>query len=81
VWIGPEQAIADRKTWNVVFPTKLNLMKLAPAKNVADAMDKARAETPLTVTPWVEESPDGKLLRIREDAGYAQTSVKLKEAF
>jgi 8-oxo-dGTP pyrophosphatase MutT (NUDIX family) len=81
VWIGPEQAIADRKTWNVVFPTKLNLMKLAAAKTVADAVDMARAETPLTVTPWVEDGPDGKLLRIREDAGYAQTSVKLKEAF
>lgn len=81
VWIAPEQAIADRKTWNVVFPTKLNLMKLAAADTVADAIDKARAETPVTVTPWVEEGPDGKLLRIREDAGYAQTSVKLKEAF
>jgi len=81
VWIGPDQAIADRKTWNVVFPTKLNLMKLAAAKTVSDAVARAGREAPLTVTPWIEDGPDGKLLRIREDAGYAQTSVKLKEAF
>ena len=80
VWIGPERAIADRKSWNVVFPTKLNLMKLAETRTVADAVAGARANPPLTVTPWVEQSADGAILRIREDAGYAQTSVKLKEA-
>jgi 8-oxo-dGTP pyrophosphatase MutT (NUDIX family) len=80
VWIAPERAIADRKSWNVVFPTKLNLMKLAETKTVADTVAAARAKPPLTVTPWVEQSADGAILRIREDAGYAQTSVKLKEA-
>jgi len=80
VWIGPEQAIADRKNWNIVFPTKLNLMKLAGSRSVADAMAAARASQPLTVTPWVEQSAEGPILRIREDAGYAQTWVKLKEA-
>jgi len=34
----------------------------------------------VTVTPWVEAGPNGQVLRIREDAGYAQTSVNLKEA-
>ena len=29
IWISPSEAIADRKKWNVIFPTKLNLMKLA----------------------------------------------------
>ncbi|HWA89577.1 MAG TPA: NUDIX domain-containing protein [Rhizomicrobium sp.] len=80
VWIAPERAVADRKSWNVVFPTKLNLMKLAETKTVDDAVAKARAAAPLCVTPWVEQGPDGAILRIREDAGYAQTSVKLKEA-
>ncbi|MBV8977750.1 MAG: NUDIX domain-containing protein [Alphaproteobacteria bacterium] len=80
LWIAPQQAIADRKSWNVVFPTKLNLMKLAESPDVAAAIAKAGASTPLTVTPWVEQSADGPILRIREDAGYAQTSVKLKEA-
>jgi 8-oxo-dGTP pyrophosphatase MutT (NUDIX family) len=81
VWIGPEQAIADRKTWNIVFPTKLNLMKLARSTTVTEALRSARAEAPLTVTPWIENGADGQMLRIRDDAGYAQISVKLKEAF
>jgi 8-oxo-dGTP pyrophosphatase MutT (NUDIX family) len=80
VWIAPQRAIDDRKSWNVVFPTKLNLMKLAASRSVAEAVDVARAGTALTVTPWIEQSPDGAILRIREDAGYAQTSVKLREA-
>ncbi len=80
VWIAPQRAIDDRKHWNVVFPTKLNLMKLGASRSVAEAVDAARAHVPLTVTPWIEHGPDGAILRIREDAGYAQTSVKLKEA-
>jgi 8-oxo-dGTP pyrophosphatase MutT (NUDIX family) len=80
VWIGPNEAIADRKRWNVIFPTKLNLMKLAQSKNSADAIAAARKTTPLTVEPWVEEGPNGQVLRIREDAGYEQTSANLREA-
>jgi 8-oxo-dGTP pyrophosphatase MutT (NUDIX family) len=81
VWITPQRAIADRKTWNVVFPTKLNLMKLGGQSSVVAALAAARASEPVTVTPWIENGPEGQTLRIREDAGYAQTAVKLKEAF
>ncbi|MDB6097570.1 MAG: hydrolase [Gammaproteobacteria bacterium] len=80
VWITPHGAISDRKTWNVIFPTKLNLMKLAASSTVAQAMSAARQAPPLTVTPWVENGPDGQILRIREDAGYEQTSASMREA-
>lgn len=80
VWIRPEDAIADRKRWNVIFPTKLNLMKLAHSKTVADALTTARKAPPLTVMPWVEAGPEGNVLRIRDDAGYDQTSALLREA-
>jgi 8-oxo-dGTP pyrophosphatase MutT (NUDIX family) len=79
VWIRPRDAIADRKRWNVIFPTKLNLMKLSAANTVADALAFARNNPPLTVVPWVEQSPKGPRLRIRDDAGYEQTSTLLKE--
>ena len=79
-WISPAHAIADRKRWNVIFPTKLNLMKLAKSATVEAARAAARAIPPLTVTPWIEESPKGALLRIRDDAGYEQTSALLREA-
>jgi len=80
IWIGPNEAISDRKKWNVIFPTKLNLMKLAKSANVADAVAAARVATPLPVTPWTEEGPDGRILRIRDDAGYEQTWASMKEA-
>jgi len=80
VWIGPAQAISDRKKWNVIFPTKLNLMKLDGSRTVAEALSTARASKALPVTPWVENTPDGQVLRIRDDAGYAQTSANMREA-
>jgi 8-oxo-dGTP pyrophosphatase MutT (NUDIX family) len=80
VWIRPEDAIASREKLNVIFPTKLNLMKLARSKTVAEALKAARAAPPLTVTPWVEPGPNGNILRIRDDAGYEQTSASLRDA-
>ncbi|MBS0274462.1 MAG: NUDIX hydrolase [Proteobacteria bacterium] len=79
IWISPADAIADRKKWNVIFPTKLNLMKLAKSKTVADALAAADAGTPLTVTPWIEQGPNGPVLKIRDDAGYEQTTALLRE--
>ncbi len=80
VWIRPDEAIANRERLNVIFPTKLNLMKLATARSVDDAMRAAQSAPPLTVVPWVEKGPEGLVLRIREDAGYEQTSALMKEA-
>ena len=78
-WIAPGEAIADRKRWNVIFPTKLNLMKLAKTESVEAALAVARAAAPVTVMPWVEKGPQGPLLRIRDDAGYDQTSALLRD--
>ncbi len=79
IWIRPQEAIADRKKWNVIFPTKLNLMKLARSRTVEEAVAAARAVPPLTVEPWVEEGPEGSILRIRDDAGYEQTSASMRD--
>jgi 8-oxo-dGTP pyrophosphatase MutT (NUDIX family) len=80
LWISPTVAVTDRKKWNVIFPTKLNLMKLAKSASVAEAIEAARANPPLTVEPWIEKRPDGDYLMIRGDAGYAQTSALLRDA-
>ena len=63
----------------MIFPTKLNLMKLAKSNNVADAVKAARQTPPLTVEPRVEQGPNGPFLKIREDAGYEQTTALLRE--
>ena len=80
IWITPGEAISDRKKWNVIFPTKLNLMKLDACKTVDAAIAAARADKVLPVTPWVENGPDGQILKIRDDAGYAQTSANMRDA-
>jgi 8-oxo-dGTP pyrophosphatase MutT (NUDIX family) len=79
LWVRPEEAIANRLALKVMFPTRLNLMKLAPARSVADALAIARASTPVIVEPWIESAPDGKFLRIRDDAGYQLTRVPLRD--
>jgi 8-oxo-dGTP pyrophosphatase MutT (NUDIX family) len=79
VWITPDEAVADRKRWNIIFPTKLNLMKLAQSKSVDAALEAARAAPPLTVEPWVEQGADGAILRIRDDAGYEQTWTSMRD--
>ena len=80
IWIAPDQAINDRKKWNVIFPTKLNLMKLAQSRTVKDALETARKSPPLPVTPWVEQRDGVQVLRIRDDAGYAQTEASMRDA-
>lgn len=79
LWIAPAEAVADRKRWNVIFPTKLNLMKLARSHTAQDALAAARAAPPVTVEPWVEETEKGPILRIRDDAGYEQTWTSARD--
>jgi hypothetical protein len=55
-------------------------MKLSAANSVAEALALARAKPPVTVMPWIEQTPEGTGLRIRDDAGYAQTSTLLRDA-
>lgn len=80
VWISPNVAISDAKKWNVIFPTKLNLMKLDNSRTVEQAIATARSVQVLPVTPWIENSARGQILRIRDDAGYTQTSANMREA-
>ena len=75
VWITPEEAVADSEKWTVVFPTRLNLLKLGKSRTVADAMKAARASPPLTVEPIFEKREDGLYLSIRKDAGYDVTAM------
>ena len=80
VWITPHGAIADRKKWSVIFPTKLNLMKLGNSDSVAQAIAAARVTKVLPVLPWIEATPEGQILKIRDDAGYSQTSENMRSA-
>ena len=64
----------------LMFPTRLNLEKLARSNSVQEALSRARSEPVLTVLPWVEKTPEGPILHIREDAGYDVTRIPVKDA-
>jgi 8-oxo-dGTP pyrophosphatase MutT (NUDIX family) len=76
LWATPRDAAG---VGHLLFPTRLNLLKLANSRSVNEALAAARAESPVTVEPWTEEASDGTYVRIPEDAGYAITRILLRE--
>ncbi len=81
VWINPAKALAEAEEgkWTIIFPTRMNLMKLARSSTVDEALTRAAAELVVTVKPWVENTSDGAFLRIPDDAGYEVTSEPLEK--
>jgi 8-oxo-dGTP pyrophosphatase MutT (NUDIX family) len=71
VWVNPIEAIGDKR-WTIIFPTKMNLMKLGKAKTVAEAIANAKAAPIVTVEPKVVPKGDGQVLTIPEEAGYGK---------
>ena len=71
VWVDPNDAINDPR-WTIIFPTKLNLLKLGKAKSVSEALHLARSSRIVTVEPKVEARESGPVLTIPEDAGYGK---------
>jgi 8-oxo-dGTP pyrophosphatase MutT (NUDIX family) len=73
VWITPRQALADTETgrFKLVFATQMNLVKLAHAATVADAMEAARRSKIVTVLPRMTKIDDvRRRLLIPLEAGY-----------
>ena len=73
VWIRPEGALGDARTGarKLVFPTQMNLQKLARHQTPEAAMDAARNSRVVTVLPRHELTRDGiRLLRLPLEADY-----------
>ena len=73
VWITPRNAVEGNKagTYKLVFPTQMNLQKLARHRVSAAAMDAARASRVVTVIPKLEAVGDGvRILRLPLEADY-----------
>ena len=81
VWIRPQQAIEEGEvgTRTVIFPTLLNLRKLACSRTVAEAIAAARQGQIVTVEPWIEKRDSGDVLRIPAEAGYDITEQMLDQ--
>lgn len=80
IWISPEQALkeADEGKLKVIFPTRMNLMRLAQYNNVQEAIDACTQQLVVKVMPWTEQRESGPVLCIPLNAGYAVTELPLE---
>lgn len=69
-WVTPQGAISEPERWSVVFPTRMNLLKLDQSKSVDAALKAAASSKIVTVLPWMEVRPTGNVMKIPADAGY-----------
>lgn len=76
-WVRPADMIARAAAGasKLVFATRMNLMKLSRASNVAAAVKAARTEQIVTVVPEIAETAQGTVFRIPIEAGYGVTEV------
>lgn len=79
LWISPVQAIEDCRAnrRRIIFPTLLNLIKLARSDSVAEAIERARREPIVTVLPTVGRGENGPVIRIPVEAGYDVSEAPL----
>ncbi|HZS82910.1 MAG TPA: NUDIX hydrolase [Stellaceae bacterium] len=77
VWTTPEAALRDAEAGRIklVFATQMNLVRLARSRTIAEALDRARREPIVTVTPEVVKTASGTAFRIPAEAGYGATEV------
>jgi 8-oxo-dGTP pyrophosphatase MutT (NUDIX family) len=76
VWLAANDALQQERdgTATIIFPTRMNLVKLARATSVAMAMETFGSEPVVSVLPKVGKTEDGQpCLHIPEEAGYGQT--------
>ena len=81
VWLSPSMALdmAEAGQATIIFPTRMNLGKLAEEKSVPTAIRRFSTEGVVTVLPVVGKDENGKpCLHIPAEAGYVQTIEPLE---
>ena len=75
VWLGPQQALdmEEAGTATIIFPTRMNLGKLAETATTLAALERCASEPVVTVLPVVGKDDGGApCLHIPKEAGYIQ---------
>lgn len=80
-WVKPQDIIARGRNVerSIMFPTLLNLMRLAESTDVDSALTAAAARPMFTVVPRVERRGDAKFLVIPALAGYGITEEQFND--
>ncbi len=82
VWRPPSTIVQQGMAgaFRLMFPTRVNLQKLAAASSVADAIQRAEAQSIHTVLPEVRIENGRKTIHIPADAGYGRIESTEREA-
>lgn len=81
VWLGAQEALDMEAAGSatIIFPTRMNLGKLAEVETTAEAISRFGAEPVVTVLPHIGKDDCGNpVLHIPEKAGYVQTIEPLE---
>lgn len=80
-WYKPREILSDWENDKVplMFPTRLNLMKLARSSTVASALQAARQASVVRILPRLEMNKGDVNLTIQKTAGYDVTEASAKE--
>jgi len=81
LWITPQRALEEGAAGrlSIIFPTRMQIAKLARATSVADALARARASRIVPVLPTVGRGAGGPVLRIPAEADYDLTEAPLDD--
>ncbi|MET0373615.1 MAG: NUDIX hydrolase [Rhizorhabdus sp.] len=74
-WVAPRDVMARAAAGDlsILFPTRMNLKRLAESQSVDDAIAAARLRPRFTVLPRPERQANGIVVRIPQEAGYGET--------
>lgn len=83
VWVSPHEILRQEQEGSVkmMFPTRLNLMKLAQSATLSQALHNAEIENVVTVMPEKEMRGDDMWFTIPKLAGYPISEVKRDNIF
>lgn len=81
VWISPALLLkeANEGKWKVVFPTKMNIEKLARFQTFTELQTYLQNHKPVRVQPEFVDLNEGKFLCIPQEADYPRWKVAIKE--
>ncbi len=81
VWLRPTQALAEAACGQrtIIWPTRMNLHKLARNARVDQALQAARLSSVVTVLPQLVDGARGKVMRIPAEADYDACETDMAE--
>ncbi len=80
LWLTPAEALAraEEGELKLVFPTWMNLLRLAGATRVAEALDQAGRVAIVPICPVIEPHPEGRIVHLPERSGYGARRVLVR---